>query len=123
MSLLSPSGGLGVFMGPMKTPRFSAILSADMEPQVPQDAPASGAAGSSKAGSMFTPDAVVAGSKRTFEDRCTEVCETAQGKHGTAMPADSVCKGCCAPGCLQGPLLSMNKMQLLQPQHATSQLV
>jgi hypothetical protein len=76
-------------MGPMRTPRLSAILSADMERQAPQD-PASGslaAAGSTKAGSMFSPDAVHAGNKRSlssarFEDRCTEICEAAQGKHG-----------------------------------------
>lgn len=68
-------------MGPMRTPRLSAILSADMEPQAPQD-PASG---STKAGSMFSPDMVHAGNKRSltsarFEDRCTEICEAAQGE-------------------------------------------
>lgn len=119
MSLLSPSGGLGVFMGPLKTPRFSAILSADMEPQAPRDAPTSGAAGSNKAGSMFSPDAIVAGNKRTFEDRCTEICEIAQGEHGTALPAEfAVQQDACRVLCW-----SMHNLQLLQPQRATSQLV
>lgn len=96
ISLLSPTGSL--FMGPMKTPRLSAILSADMEPQAPQDAAGSaGAAGgmwSPVAGDMRLSHGAVnpAGGKQSisaarFDDRCTEVCEAAQGvlAHG----------GCC----------------------------
>lgn len=79
MALLSPTGGF--LLGPMKTPRFSGILSADMEPQAPQDTPAAGL-GSARA----------AGVKRSYgaatldreADRCTEVCEAAQGRRAAS---------------------------------------
>jgi hypothetical protein len=104
-------------MGPMRTPRLSAILSADMEPQAPQD-PASGslaASGSTKAGSMFSPDAVHAGNKRSltnarFEDRCTEICEAAQGEHGKHRQG-SACRYCLS----RTPLPSAQVVAILLP--------
>jgi hypothetical protein len=90
MSLLSPSGGF--LMGPMKTPRLarlSAILSADMEPQMPQEpAPTDMPAGNTSLPSqadLFSPITAHAGTDRThsaakFDDRCTEICEAAQGE-------------------------------------------
>lgn len=90
MSLLSPSGGL--LLGPMKTPRLSAVLSADMEPQMPSEPHSAGLqAASNTAGSMSSPGTAHAGSKRTYsaarlDDRCTEICENAQGKKPCSMP-------------------------------------
>lgn len=85
MSLLSPSGGF--FVGPMRTPRFSAVLAADMEPQEPQSAHTAAGAGAAgvgsvKAAGVCSSGTALAGSKRRFDDQCTEVCETAQGERG-----------------------------------------
>jgi hypothetical protein len=87
MSLLSPSGGF--LMGPLKTPRLarlSTILSADMEPQMPQEpAPTDAPAGNTGLAGLFGPNMAHAGTKRThseakFDDECTEICEAAQGE-------------------------------------------
>ena len=80
-------------MGPMKMPRLSAILSADMEPQAPQEAPTPAAAGaaagpwSSAGGEQLSGTTARAGAAWSqaaarFDDRCTEVCEAAQGEPG-----------------------------------------